>query len=86
MQRRVNGNGRNGSSNGAADRFARLTRRERQVMERVINGMTTREIADDLGASYRTIETHRSRIMIKMQVRRLADLVRVAVRDDVFGN
>jgi len=58
-------------------RFNSLTARERSVCELVITGKTNKEIARALGASYRTIEIHRRRVMEKMEAPTLADLVRM---------
>lgn len=58
-------------------RFDSLTARERSVCELVVTGMTNKEIARQLGASYRTIEIHRRRVMEKMDASTLADLVRM---------
>jgi two-component system response regulator FixJ len=60
-----------------ARRFASLTARERSVFELVVTGKTNKEIARELGSSYRTIEIHRSRVMEKMGAATLADLVRM---------
>ncbi|MHC4416144.1 MAG: response regulator transcription factor [Planctomycetota bacterium] len=61
-------------------RLALLTPRERQVMQLAVAGTTTSQIARGFGVSERTIEVHRSRIMKKMQVDSLADLVVVAMQ------
>ena len=61
---------------------ATLTPREREVMAEVITGKTNKVIARDLGASYRTIEIHRARVMSKMHANTLADLVRMALEAD----
>lgn len=61
-------------------RIARLTPRERQVMDRVVAGKANREIADELGLSPKTIEVHRAHVMEKMEVDSLAELVQVVVR------
>jgi two-component system response regulator FixJ len=58
-------------------RFKSLTARERGVMELVVVGSTNKEIARSLGASHRTIEIHRRRVMEKMAAPTLADLVRM---------
>lgn len=60
-----------------ADRLARLTEREEEVLGLLLKGKLNKEIAEDLGISRRTIEVHRSRIREKMQVRGIADLIRM---------
>jgi DNA-binding NarL/FixJ family response regulator len=57
-----------------------LTLRERQVLQLVAEGNTTKEIATVLGLSVKTAETHRSRIMRKLEIRDTAGLVRYAIR------
>src|SRR5690606_12160073 len=54
-----------------------LTPRETEVMEKVVKGQANKVIAQDLGVSQRTVELHRARVMHKMGVRSLAELVRV---------
>ena len=66
------------ASNGiVSERLARLTGREKQVLDHLILGMTNKHIAEQLGISQRTIEIHRSRIREKMEARGLADLIRM---------
>jgi RNA polymerase sigma factor (sigma-70 family) len=62
-----------------ASRLQRLTQREREVMEQVVAGRHNREIAADLGISPRTVEVYKSRLMDKLDVRRVADLVKLAL-------
>lgn len=57
--------------------IAGLTPREREVMERVVAGMHNREIAAELGISPRTVEVHKARMMDKLGVGNVADLVRL---------
>jgi len=57
-----------------------LTEREKEVFALVVNGQTNKQVGDDIGASEKTIKLHRRRIMQKMSVTTLADLVRVAER------
>jgi FixJ family two-component response regulator len=59
-------------------RYAKLTPRERQVMAGVIAGQLNKQICYALNAAERTVKTHRSRMMEKMQVRSVAQLVRLA--------
>lgn len=61
-------------------RFAILTPREREVMTHVIAGRLNKQIAGDLGTVEKTIKVHRGRVMEKMGVRSVADLVRLAVK------
>lgn len=55
-------------------RLAALTRRERQVLDRVLAGNTSRSIAEELFISVKTVEFHRGRIMQKLQVGSLREL------------
>jgi two-component system response regulator NreC len=57
-----------------------LTPREREVLKLIADGRSGRAIAADLGVSLKTVETHRYRIMRKLQLHRSADLIRYAVR------
>lgn len=59
------------------DRFAALTDRERQVCEMVATGMLNKQVAYDLGISEKTVKVHRARVMLKLGVPSLADLVRL---------
>jgi FixJ family two-component response regulator len=61
-------------------RLATLTPREREVLGHVIAGRLNKQIAYDLGTVEKTIKVHRSRMMEKMGVRSLAELVRMAER------
>jgi DNA-binding NarL/FixJ family response regulator len=58
-----------------------LTFRERQVLQMVAEGMTSRQIADSLCVSPKTVETHRTRLMKKLNLTSLADLVKHAIRE-----
>jgi len=55
-----------------------LTAREREVLTLVVAGLLNKQIAGELGTSERTVKAHRSQVMIKMQAKSLADLVRMA--------
>jgi RNA polymerase sigma factor (sigma-70 family) len=64
---------------------AKLTPREREVFELVIRGQTNKQVAKALGTTERTIKAHRHRVMEKMQVRSLAELVSLAERIGVLS-
>jgi two-component system, LuxR family, response regulator FixJ len=66
-------------------RFAMLTPRERQVMALVVLGRTSRQIAGELGATAKTIEVHRRRVMSKTGASGVAELVAMAIRCDLAG-
>ena len=60
-----------------AERMARLSGREREILDAVLLGKHNREIAADLELSVRTVEVYKSRMMEKMRVTRLAELIRL---------
>jgi RNA polymerase sigma factor (sigma-70 family) len=64
-------------------RLDQLTRREREVLSLVIAGLLNKQIAGQLGTTQRTVKVHRGRVMRKMQVASVAELVRVAGRLNV---
>jgi DNA-binding NarL/FixJ family response regulator len=61
-----------------------LTSRERQVLQLVAEGKTTKEIAVVLGISVKTAESHRTRIMSKLGIHETAGLVRYAIRQGLI--
>ncbi|MFN4271875.1 MAG: response regulator transcription factor [Aliihoeflea sp.] len=65
------------SPDEVAKRLARLTTREREVLDYLVQGQTNKFIADQLGISQRTVEIHRARIREKLEARGLADLIRM---------
>ena len=64
--------------------IARFTPREREVFELVIRGNTNKQVANVLGATERTIKAHRHRVMEKMKVQSLAELVSFAERAGIL--
>lgn len=64
----------------------KLTPREQQVLERIVNGRLNKQIADDLGISIKTVEAHRASIMDKTGSGTVADLMRVVVKSELFPN
>jgi FixJ family two-component response regulator len=67
-------------------RIAMLTPREREVFEFIIRGKTNKQVGRELGATERTIKAHRHRVMEKMQVQSLAELVSHAERAGILGD
>ena len=67
-------------SEAGNDLLERLSRRERQVLELVIAGRTSKEIARRLGIAAASVDTYRSRIMLKLSIKDLPALVRFAIR------
>jgi PAS domain S-box-containing protein len=67
------------AADGFAQRSASLTRREREVMELVVGGQSTKQIADSLGLRRKTVECYRTQVMRKMRLGNVAELVRLAL-------
>jgi RNA polymerase sigma factor (sigma-70 family) len=61
------------------EKLARLTSRERDVLQEAAKGLHAKEIAAALGISARTVEVHKTRIMDKLEVRNIGELVRFAL-------
>jgi FixJ family two-component response regulator len=61
-------------------KLAKLTPREREVLNHVVAGRLNKQIAADLGTVEKTIKVHRGRMMAKLGVRSVADLVRLTER------
>jgi two-component system, LuxR family, response regulator DctR len=66
---------------GVQRRLTDLTDREREVMDRVVQGQPNKTIADALGISVRTVEVHRARVFEKMEVKSAVDLANL-LRDE----
>jgi DNA-binding NarL/FixJ family response regulator len=62
----------------------RITPREREIVQLLAEGKTNKEVADALGISVKTAETHRAAIMRKLELASLADLVRYAIRNSII--
>ncbi len=69
------------SGDGGASAFSVLTDREREVLQLVAEGDTTKQIAARLHVSVKTIESHRQNIMDKLEIRSIAELTKYAVRE-----
>ena len=62
------------------ERFALLTRREREVLPLIVGGLLNKQAASMLGISEVTLQIHRSQVMRKMQAESFAELVRMAMK------
>jgi FixJ family two-component response regulator len=62
------------------DRYASLSRRERQVLALVVSGLLNKQVGGELGISEITVKAHRGKVMQKMKADSLADLVRMAAK------
>lgn len=63
--------------------FVVLTDREREVLQQLAEGKATKEMADALGVSVKTVETHRRNIMDKLDLHSVAELTKYAIREGV---
>jgi DNA-binding NarL/FixJ family response regulator len=57
-----------------------VTPRQKQVLSLIVQGLTNREIAKELGVSVRTVEVHRFDLMHRLEVRNVAQLIRQAIQ------
>lgn len=67
------------AGNDQVSKLAKLTRREREVLELVGKGLHAKEIAASLDISARTVEVHKARLMAKLEARNVSELVRFAL-------
>jgi two-component system response regulator FixJ len=63
----------------ASERLEKLTRREREVMQGLVEGKRNKQIGEQLFISFRTVELHRASIMVKLEANSLSDVVRIAL-------
>jgi DNA-binding NarL/FixJ family response regulator len=78
------------TSSSGADRKSpqsfrdRVTSREREIIQHLAGGERSKEIASSLGISIKTVETHRSNVMRKLEIHTISELVRYAVRNQII--
>lgn len=75
---------RSARSHGTPAPGAALSARERHILQLLVEGHSTREIAEQLHISTKTVGTHREHIMSKLQVKGIAQLTRYAIREGLF--
>ena len=75
LRRDAASRGERAESRRRAERLATLTQREKEVLDRVIAGKVNRIIAEEMAISIKTVEAHRARIMEKLAVDSVAELV-----------
>jgi DNA-binding NarL/FixJ family response regulator len=78
-------NGREGASSEMPESLRdRLTSREREIVQLLSEGKSSKEVASDLKISVKTAETHRANIMRKLEIHSVSELVRYAVRNQII--
>jgi two-component system nitrate/nitrite response regulator NarL len=73
------------NTGGKKEPFAQLTTREREVLVLIAEGKSNKEIADRLGIGVRTIETHRERIMRRLNIHSVAGLTKYAIANGLVA-
>ena len=73
------------NNGGKKDPFAQLTSREREVLILIAQGQSNKEIANHLGIGVRTIETHRERIMRRLEIHSVAGLTKFAIANGLIS-
>ncbi len=68
------------SDEPSADPLSGLTARQREILQLIAEGRSTKEIASDLGVSVKTVETHRAQLMERLDIHDIPGLVRFAIR------
>jgi DNA-binding NarL/FixJ family response regulator len=70
--------------NDGQDHALRLTPRQREIVQLLAQGKNSREIAAELGTTFKTVETHRANIMRRLECHSVTELVRYAIRNDLI--
>lgn len=79
----INGYCNQGLSEGRIPKRQRLTPREREIIQLLVEGKSSKEVAVSLGISVKTAETHRANLMRKLELHSVSELVRYAVRNQM---
>lgn len=76
----------NRSSQGKNKGNNELTNREREILDLIVKGFTSKEIAQKLYISPRTVDTHRANLMEKLELNNIAELVRYAIKNELISS
>lgn len=74
----------NRMDSGNKSDLSELTEREKEILKLVAEGMTNKEIGDELNISHRTVDTHRTNLMKKLDVTNVAGLIRLAYKNNLL--
>ncbi|MBK9190467.1 MAG: response regulator transcription factor [Crocinitomicaceae bacterium] len=74
-----------GSTNSEISLLSQLTEREIEILKLVAQGMTNKEVGDALDISHRTVDTHRTNLMKKLDVTNVAGLIRIAFKNGLIN-
>ncbi len=85
LARQAQASDRDARATEIQQRIAKLSEREREVLDRLVAGKANKVIAFELGISPRTVEVYRANVMTKMQADSLSELVRMALIDNGAG-
>ena len=61
-----------------------VSKREQQVLELISRGMSNKEVAQELKISFNTVQTHRRRLLLKLDAKNSADLIRIAFKNNLL--
>lgn len=81
---RINAGG-TGADRSATPRLDSLTPREREVLQLIAEGLTSKEIGSRLGTALKTVESHRTNIIRKLDLHSIAELTKYAIREGLTG-
>jgi two-component system response regulator FixJ len=85
LARQAQASDRDARTTAIQQRIAKLSEREREVLDRLVAGKANKVIAFELGISPRTVEVYRANVMTKMQADSLSELVRMALIESSAG-